>query len=174
MSTKKVVLGCTARDAVTGYQGIVIHKIEQLNGNVQFALQPKVNKDGEHPTGMSIDQHLLEFVDEGVMSRVTPVSNPSDIQLGNKVKDILSGFEGYATQKSTYLNGCEIFVVQPEIKKKDDIAKGVPDQHYIEAIRLKKIGDGYAKKITLPPPSTATNMRPGGPSVRVAAPVARR
>jgi len=175
MAKKEVTLGCIAKDLATGFKGTLIHKVEQLNGNIQWAVQPLCGKNSsEMPNAILIDHHMLEYVEVGVSDKVTPVPNPTDIALGNKVKDILSGFEGFVTQKATYMNGCEALLVQPTITDKTGMDKGVPDQHYVEAIRLKKIDDGIAKKITLPEPSPETGKRPGGPMRRLAQNVVRR
>ena len=37
------------------------------------------------------------------------------IKLGNQVKDIVTGFEGIATAKVEYLNGCIQYYVKPKI-----------------------------------------------------------
>lgn len=39
------------------------------------------------------------------------------IELGDKVKDNISGFTGIAVAKHIYLNGCVRYSVQPEIDK---------------------------------------------------------
>jgi len=39
------------------------------------------------------------------------------IQLGDKVRDIVTGFEGIAVAKIEYLNGCIRYEVQPETCK---------------------------------------------------------
>ena len=41
------------------------------------------------------------------------------IKLGDKVRDKISGFEGIASGKSTYLNGCFRILIEP-MKLRDD------------------------------------------------------
>src|SRR3569832_2840972 len=102
MAKKEVTLGCIAKDLATGFKGTLIHKVEQLNGNFQWAVQPLCGKNSsEMPTAILIDHHMLEYDELGVSDIVTPVPNPTDIALGNKVKDNQSGFVDYVTQKDT-------------------------------------------------------------------------
>lgn len=36
------------------------------------------------------------------------------VQLGDKVRDLVTGFEGVAVAKTTWLSGCDRFTVQPQ------------------------------------------------------------
>ena len=45
------------------------------------------------------------------------------IELGDKVKDTITDFEGIATAKAIYLNGCIQFLVQPRGLKDTEIIK---------------------------------------------------
>lgn len=40
-----------------------------------------------------------------------------NIKLGTKVREITTGFEGIATSKIEYLNGCVQYCVQPRVDK---------------------------------------------------------
>ena len=67
-----------------------------------------------------------------------------ELLLGNKVKDLITGFEGIATGKCIYLNGCVQYLVQPtklkdgqEVKPKwidiqqlEFVSKGVAIRQY--------------------------------------------
>src|SRR3569832_662344 len=106
MAKKEVTLGCIAKDLATGFKGTLIHKVEQLNGNIQWAVQPLCGKNSsEMPNAFLIDHHMLEYVDVGVSDKVTPVPNPTDIALGNKKKNKQTNKKKNNTQKTTYMNG---------------------------------------------------------------------
>ena len=47
------------------------------------------------------------------------------IELGDKVKDLVTGFEGIAVGKATYLTGCDQIVVDPGCDE-----KGVPKETF--------------------------------------------
>jgi len=73
------------------------------------------------------------------------------VKLGDKVKDTVTGFEGIATAKITFLNGCVQFHVRPKMAKpkKNETSK-YPDGQYIDVEQLEVIGS--CKKIK-PEPS---------------------
>ena len=80
-----------------------------------------------------------------------------EIKLGDKVRDRVTGYEGIATSKTEFLNGCIQIEVTPKLKKgaimKPEEIMGIG----IDLGQLEKIGDGVnAKK----PIKKSTN---GGP-----------
>ena len=48
-----------------------------------------------------------------------------DIELGNKVRDKVTGLEGIAMCKCIYLNGCIQYEVQPKVNDKGEMVKGL-------------------------------------------------
>jgi hypothetical protein len=68
-----------------------------------------------------------------------------EIELGDTVKDIYSGFRGVATVKSEFINGCIQYAVLHEWDKKD---KGVPEELGIDSQSLVvlKRGKRYKEK----------------------------
>ena len=63
-----------------------------------------------------------------------------DVVLGNKVKDIITGFEGIATSKVEFLNGCIQYCVKPIIGTDGKM----PEGEYIDQQQLVVIGQGVA------------------------------
>ncbi len=59
-------LGQTVVDKVTGFRGILIARIEYINGCIQYAVKPRADKDGKMVESEYIDEQLLETVDGGV------------------------------------------------------------------------------------------------------------
>ncbi len=64
------LLGKTAKDRVTGFQGVVITVAFDLFGCVQAVLRPAADKDGKLNDAHYFDVNRLEIVDE---KRVMPV-----------------------------------------------------------------------------------------------------
>ena len=56
------------------------------------------------------------------------------IELGQKVKDRITGFKGIAVAKIEYLNGCIRYQIQP---KKDKEGK-IPESEWIDEQQLEK------------------------------------
>ena len=64
------------------------------------------------------------------------------IELGNKVRDLVTGFEGIAIARIEYLNGCvQIALKGPAV---DNETK---DAHYLDINQLEKIDDGITPTI---------------------------
>jgi hypothetical protein len=61
-------LGQKVRDAVTGFEGTAIARVEFLNGCVQFAVQGVVGSDGKVPEATYFDHQRLEAVDATPLS----------------------------------------------------------------------------------------------------------
>jgi len=61
-----------------------------------------------------------------------------EIELGNKVKDIVTGFTGIASSKIEYLNGCIQFGVKPPIKDDGTMSEII----YIDVQQLEYVSKG--------------------------------
>ena len=59
---KKIKLGSVYKDKVTGFTGTATARTEYLNGCVQFMLESRVEKEGEKPNGLWVDEAQLEEV----------------------------------------------------------------------------------------------------------------
>lgn len=59
------------------------------------------------------------------------------IKLGDRVRDKITGFEGIATARVVYLNGCIQFCVDPGVNKEGEMMKG----EYIDVSQLEVIED---------------------------------
>lgn len=60
-----------------------------------------------------------------------------NIKLGSKVRDIITGFEGIATARVEYLNGCIQYCITP----KSNDGK-YPDHQYIDHQQIEVVDDG--------------------------------
>lgn len=165
---KDPILGCTVRDLITGFTGIVIQRRDMLNGNVQYAVQPK-NKDGENnlPDAHFFDFHMIEEVDKGVSDKVMEPTHPGFV-LGIKVRDKATGLEGTLINRGTFLNGCVFYDVMPE--KKGTLLDGSPALEFIDATRLEEVK--AKSKPIVPPvsddePVQGSTKRTGGPTSKV-------
>jgi hypothetical protein len=65
-------------------------------------------------------------------------------ELGAKVKDIVSGFEGIVTGRCDYLTGCNNYGVNPQ-QVKDGKPMGAV---WLDENKLEKIGDGLIGKVS--------------------------
>ena len=167
-----IKLGHFAQDKASGFTGLVTQRIDQFGGNVQFVLSPRVKEDGTYPEAMQMDQHNLVAVKAPVGAEeveVTPPPKKFDWVLGNTVKDVVSGFVGIAIESATHMNGCVSFQVVPKHNANPQMfQEQVPAGSWISSKRLAYEGEGVV------PPVAKTPRAPGGPSMRVARPIARK
>jgi hypothetical protein len=171
MAAKKIKLGVEARDVATGFTGIVTQRIDQLNGNVQYALQPKSEDPSVMKDPIAVDHHMLEYVSEGVVDRVTEVTHKTDIKVGEELEDILTGARGIATDLMTYMNGCQSFTMVTKISKTDEDKGGLIS--YVQTVRAKRVGPGIKNEVAVAP-KAANGKTPGGPARRLSVNTVRR
>ena len=74
------------------------------------------------------------------------------VNLGDEVKDTVSGFTGIAIAKHSYLEGCDRISIQPVIDKDGKL----PDSVTFDEPSLKCIKSQKVKR-------SATRSNPGGP-----------
>lgn len=154
----EITLGCIATDIATGFEGVVTSKNELFNGNVQYAIQPKMPKGSDKvPESFSFDAALVKFKSKGISDKATPAQK-TDIRVGDEVEDIVSGHTGVVTTLTTFINGC----VYGEVTTKEDKAKKIESKvFFVSCTRLKPIGKKSVK------PITAAGEKPtGGPITR--------
>lgn len=88
------------------------------------------------------------------------------VELGSKVRDRVSGWEGTATARYEYLNGCERYEVSAHDKD------GKPEGFVFDVQQLEVLAPPAAELVRRPEAVPATpQRRTGGP--RSSAPVAR-
>lgn len=73
---------------------------------------------------------------------IEKINSEQPIVLGNKVKDIVTGFEGIAVTRVEYLNGCVQYCVKGKISKDGK----VPEGEYIDQQQLIVTGSGISVK----------------------------
>lgn len=157
----KLKLGQTMRDLTTGFTGVAINRTAFLNGTIQYNLQPRA-VDGKYPDAISIDENLLEVVDEGVSAKATPSTFTSPVVLGNTVRCVITGIIGIADLKSDYLNGCSQFQIA---HKGEGAESHVNLLSWFDQCRLEVVDQGIVGKL-VKPPKAADGKQPGGPIMR--------
>lgn len=132
--TREDLLGKIVKDQSSGLTGVCVSLQRELSGNVRYGLQPHSKDGATVPEGYDVDSHFL--IETTVKDRKPIQPEPEvecDIQLGNHVKDVISGYEGVATKRVTFLNGCVYFMVVAKGLDKE----GKPHSQFLEVQRLK-------------------------------------
>jgi len=68
------------------------------------------------------------------------------INLGDRAKDIVTGFEGTVTGKASYLTGCDQYVITPDASDGKMNDAGWFDENRVEVISKSKIKLATTKK----------------------------
>ena len=65
------------------------------------------------------------------------------IELGRRVKDLVTGIEGIAVGRCEYLNGCVQIYIRPKAKKTGEEVEGI----WADDIQVKDLGPGVTSTI---------------------------
>lgn len=76
------------------------------------------------------------------------------VNLGDEVKDIVTGFKGIATGRSQWLQGCDHILVQPPVNKKGEARDG----KWFDEPQCKVL-----KRAKVKPTLTLRQRKTGGP-----------
>lgn len=73
------------------------------------------------------------------------------VKLGDKVKDVITGFEGIATGWLQYIHGCKRLLIAPPVDKDGKLLDGQWfDEQRVELIEAREIPDTTKGAATLP------------------------
>lgn len=148
-SATPVAMGDIARDRVTGFEGVVVCRTEWLNNCTRWTLQPQEAKGGKATPSHSFDEPDVEFVKKSKIS-VLEVSRPSEdkqVNLGDEVKDNLSGLSGVVVAQAFWINGCSKLAVQPkELKDGEPVPSTWVDEKDVKI--TKRLKEPRAKVAT--------------------------
>lgn len=83
------------------------------------------------------------------------------VKLGNKVRDMITGFTGIATGRTEYLYGCARILVEPdELKDGKPVEAGWFDEQRIETVVEKAIPVSAENSATSGGPQSAPTRSP--------------
>lgn len=130
-------MGDTVKDDITGIVGMCIGRAEHVNGCLQYTIQPPVDKEGKIPNPTSVDYQRIQLVGESKAKQTLP-KQKVNFELGNSVKDKISGFVGIATLRLVEITGEVFYYITPKAKDTNEYPKGV----HIHASMLEYEGVG--------------------------------
>jgi len=137
MTDDDIVLGVRATDTISGFEGIVTTISNYLTGCTSVELIHDGGHEDRPPESDFFYEAQIDVLDGGVMDDIGPQTSESEIPLGTKVRDTVTGIEGYVIMVQYELYECPRIGVQPT---KNSVEK--PDVHGFDEPRLEVIGDG--------------------------------
>lgn len=134
-----IELGDKVKDKVTQKVGVVKFDIISIHGCVQAGVQflDEANVD----LAKVFDRGQLEIVEKNFLKSDKP-KDTHKIQLGDEVKDILTGFQGIASSRVVYLYRCDRIIVQAPLQKDGKYGEA----YEIDAQGLQIVTSAKAKK----------------------------
>jgi len=136
-------LGQTVRDKVTGFEGTIVADADHYAGCRTFNVQTEAD-DGTV---------VKERFDEDRLKDITRQANVAvpetdddvlgDIELGNRVRDTATGFEGIAITLVDRAFGVPWVLIQKQTDEESP-GSGFPDSKFIDATQLEVVDDGVA------------------------------
>lgn len=149
----KTDLGRKVRDKVTGFTGIATSWHDKFDGAPQIGISPPVDDKGNNVEALCFDVAQVEAVESKIHRTIEAVPPaPHSFNLGDEVRDTISGFVGKITDFTTFLNGCVYVQLQPQTTKNE-----FPDRVHLPINRVEL--KNPVKAPTEPP-------RRGGPVTR--------
>lgn len=79
MIESKIVLGCEAKDKITGFSGLVVAKIEYLFGCTQWGISPKVLIEGKIGDTIYFDEGRIDVIGKGISKEEVKGEKPGGL-----------------------------------------------------------------------------------------------
>lgn len=116
---KQIKLGDIAKHTATGFEGVVIAHTRHLSNVDRWTIQPRVVKDGKPIDQCTFDEVSVERVSGSDLEAVPVAIVKNAAELGDTIRDRITGIEGVVISKTTWLQGCVRVGVQPKVLKPD-------------------------------------------------------
>lgn len=152
----KFPCGIQAVCKTTGFAGTITNASQQINGSIQYALQPRIKEAGSFvPDGLIIDEEDIE--PDILADSYAPYEVDFVFETGDRVRNRTNGFEGVITRRIHHKNACEGYRIEGALTKE---GKEVNHPAFVQELEL--IDKGLNKKDEKP----VARARTGGPSIR--------
>lgn len=136
-------LGQTVRDKVTGFEGAIVADADHYAGCRTFRVETESDSGGT--TSERFDEDRIE--DSARRSNIDVPETSDDvlgnIELGNRVRDTATGFEGIAITLVDRAFGVPWVLIQKQTDEESP-GSGFPDSKLIDATQLEVVDDGVA------------------------------
>lgn len=181
-----IKLGHWLKDRITGFEGFAVARNLTYSGMVQFALQPHGEKKTDNlPIPHFFDVATLEFIDEGISSVAMSLPIIFPFNIGEEVRDRVTGFSGIVVAEMVYINGCIHYKVVGKQRILEKLFGWAPEGKSYEWQRLelvsaakktRRIPELFKKPATTvaaatAAPQTVTAAPTGGPNIRAYGPL---
>lgn len=161
MERARSMLGCLAKDKVTGFTGLVTAAVEHAYGCAHVVLEPEtVGQKNERMKGAGFDEARVEILEHRKLN--VTIAEPK-YKVGNILEDAVNGQQGMVSSITTWLFTCPDYALEPVQLKPDG---SVDDVYYLPEARAKLIEASVPPVVPYEKPEPARKSgkpRTGGP-----------
>lgn len=148
-TTTAIEPGTKVRHKLSGIAGYVSSRTQYLAGYTFLSVQPIAKKGAtEEPKRVWSDECEWEPLGESVERGPASEVRANFFDLGSRVRDIVSGFQGIVNARTESINRCWGYGVQSEVVNKKDGASGAVE--HFSSQRLQLVDDGIVKRMVKP------------------------
>jgi hypothetical protein len=147
-SINEFELGATAKELLTGFQGLVVGKTIHLNGCHRVVIQPTTLVKGEPHKSLAVDVQQLDIItDIPVVKSGNIGLDWGNVKLGVRVRDLVTSYSGVVVSKTEWFGGKKrVAVMSQELVEGQPLPIHEFDVTQIEVLDPKPIfGDIEAK-----------------------------
>jgi hypothetical protein len=159
--------GDTARCKVTQIEGVVVVRHDYLYGVPRIGIQPPGSHEGKTHESLHMDLPQAELLEKNTVSRDGMIASRA-VNLGDKCKDKISGFEGICTGMAVWLYSCTKVMLTPqkmETKTYKPAESNWFDEPQISLVKAKVIKEdskttgGFDKSISSSSKSSCSSFK---------------
>lgn len=113
MKKQQIETGDRVKCKVTEIEGVVVVRHDYLYGVARIGIQPSGSHEGKPHEALHIDMPQAELIKKNVVKKDGMIPE-AKVMLGDRCRDIISGFEGICTGSAEWLYACTKVMITPE------------------------------------------------------------
>lgn len=161
----KIKLGNKVKDLVSDFSGHAVQKITFLNGCIQYKVVGE--NVGDAQPSFKVDGQQLVVLDKGFEDAAVKCPIRTDIQLGNTIKNPITGFIGIATHLVDNIDGSSTYAMAGKTKPDKD---GEPSSQtdFVAVNIAEKVDEGILEQLNKNTETISEEKKEkktGGPSI---------
>lgn len=113
-------LGLRAKDPISGFEGIIVSRVNYVFGCAHYGLASEKTEGGATIKTEYFDEARIEIIDNGVRPDGAQENEFDKIfmhQGGDEAKDKVTGFRGKIVYRIEYLHNCNQYGLAPSVDK---------------------------------------------------------
>ncbi len=114
MKQEIIPFNSLVRHKMTGFEGVVVGRIEHMWDCIRYEVQPKVTKDGKLPESIMLGGPGLQIIAPPDNDIPPVIETPNAFEFNVKVRHIITGFTGIIVACMKRARSGNRYVIQPD------------------------------------------------------------